>query len=350
MKAKNKIKIIIALLVIIVILNWSTISDFAKNNFDGIVGKATDIPEVVALPEETTVAPDVYFCPDDDCVRELMLWLDAAEDYIHCALFEVGLEELRDKLVNLSNDVEVKLITDDRYYDAVEDLDFARHDNRSGLMHNKFCVLDGKAVWTGSFNPTQRGNYHNNNNAIFYHSKNLAESYEAEFNEMWSGTFGKGDRSEHTEFVINGNDVEVYFCPEDWCANKLIYALQDAESSIYFMTFSFTHDDVGTQVLEKADAGVDIRGVFEKSQNNKYLEYPKFVNAGLDVRWDGNSANMHHKVFVIDNKTVVTGSFNPSQNGDRRNDENLLIIHDSSVAAKYAAEFEKVWEEAVESV
>ncbi|NQU78507.1 hypothetical protein HQ545_01935 [Candidatus Woesearchaeota archaeon] len=55
---------------------------------------------------------------------------------------------------------------------------------------------------------------------------------------------------------------------------------------------------------------------------------------------------MHHKVLIIDNKTVVTGSFNPSKNGDEKNDENLIIIHDSDVAEKYAEEFLGVWDAA----
>ncbi len=341
MKAKSKWKIVGAVLFVIIVLNWATFSDLWKNNKE----KLTEDVEEQQM-EENTVPPEVYFCPQDDCMTELLLWMDAAEEYIHCAFFEVGLEEVREKLVSRSQEIEVALIVDDRYYDDVSDLDFARHDNRSGLMHNKFCVLDGKAVWTGSFNPTQRGNFHNNNNVVFYQSSLLADNYETEFQEMWNGESGKGQRNDVTSFQINNKTVEQYFCPEDWCANKVIYALQDASSSIYFMTFSFTHDEVGKQVLLSAADGVEVRGVFEKSQNNQYNEFEKLAQAGLNVRWDGNKANMHHKVFIIDNKTVVTGSFNPSRNGDERNDENLIIIHDEEVAARYLEEWEKVWGEA----
>jgi phosphatidylserine/phosphatidylglycerophosphate/cardiolipin synthase-like enzyme len=341
MNTKTKYKILIALLIVVIILNWATISELVKNSNNSVTDR--NVEELPQIYNETTVASEIYFCPQDECLDEMLLWLDAAEEYIHCAIFEVGLLELQEKMFQRSEEIEVKLITDDNYYDEVKHLDFAMHDNRSGLMHNKFCILDGKAVWTGSFNPTERGNYKNNNNVVFYQSQYLAENYEKEFQEMWGGLFGKGERNEKTEFIINGKRIENYFCPEDWCANKVIYALQDAEKSIYFMTFSFTHDDIGEQVLERAADGVEVRGVFEKSQNNKYLEREKFLDAGLDVRWDGNSANMHHKVFIIDSKTVVTGSFNPTKNGDTKNDENLLIIHDPVVAAKYIEEFEMVW-------
>ena len=51
---------------------------------------------------------------------------------------------------------------------------------------------------------------------------------------------------------------------------------------------------------------------------------------------------MHHKVFIIDNRTVITGSFNPTKNGDTRNDENILIIHDEKIAGKYLEEFNEL--------
>jgi phosphatidylserine/phosphatidylglycerophosphate/cardiolipin synthase-like enzyme len=60
------------------------------------------------------------------------------------------------------------------------------------------------------------------------------------------------------------------------------------------------------------------------------------------VRLDGNPANLHHKVLIIDRRIVVTGSYNFSQNAETRNDENLLVIHNADVAALYLGEFERM--------
>ena len=54
---------------------------------------------------------------------------------------------------------------------------------------------------------------------------------------------------------------------------------------------------------------------------------------------------MHHKVFIIDNETVITGSYNPTSGGDERNDENMLIIHDKSIADAFLREFGNLWKE-----
>ena len=45
------------------------------------------------------------------------------------------------------------------------------------------------------------------------------------------------------------------------------------------------------------------------------------------------------KVFIIDNRTVITGSMNPTGSGDYKNDENILITRDKEVAEKYVGEF-----------
>ncbi|MBI1969670.1 phospholipase, partial [Candidatus Woesearchaeota archaeon] len=66
---------------------------------------------------------------------------------------------------------------------------------------------------------------------------------------------------------------------------------------------------------------------------------------GIPVQRDNNKYNKHQKVFNIDGKTVITGSFNPTKNGDTRNDENLLIIHDQNIAEKFEEEFAQLTEE-----
>jgi phosphatidylserine/phosphatidylglycerophosphate/cardiolipin synthase-like enzyme len=60
------------------------------------------------------------------------------------------------------------------------------------------------------------------------------------------------------------------------------------------------------------------------------------------VYLDGNPRNMHHKVIVIDGEIVVVGSFNFSDSADKSNDENLLIIYNRAVGAKFEEEFQKV--------
>jgi len=70
------------------------------------------------------------------------------------------------------------------------------------------------------------------------------------------------------------------------------------------------------------------------------------ASANVQVRTDGNPHVMHHKVIIIDRQTVIFGSFNFSDSANRRNDENVLIVHDPAFANYFVEEFETVWQEA----
>jgi len=48
---------------------------------------------------------------------------------------------------------------------------------------------------------------------------------------------------------------------------------------------------------------------------------------------------MHHKVIIIDNQIVITGSYNFSNNAEYENDENILIIHDPKIADLFYDEY-----------
>ena len=59
------------------------------------------------------------------------------------------------------------------------------------------------------------------------------------------------------------------------------------------------------------------------------------LNSGVPVRVDGAHAIAHNKVMIIDGETVVTGSFNFTKAAAEKNAENLLVIHDPSLAKLY---------------
>jgi phosphatidylserine/phosphatidylglycerophosphate/cardiolipin synthase-like enzyme len=148
--------------------------------------------------------------------------------------------------------------------------------------------------------------------------------------------------------TLNGTQVETYFSPDDDTAARIVALIHQAEKNIYFMAYSFTSDDIAAAMLEQAASGVTVSGVFEEGQYyaNTGTEFDRLLEAGLDVRLDGNGRNMHHKVIIIDEQTVILGSYNFSRNAETRNDENTLIIHNPEIAAQFLVEFERVFAKA----
>lgn len=219
-------------------------------------------------------------------------------------------------------------------------------DQREAIMHDKFTVVDGEWVSTGSWNYTDGDTYHLNNNMIVIHSAELADNYTNEFEKMFvAHEFGKSkSRSNpHPVLTIGGSSVQSCFAPQTSCANLIIQALNTAHTSIDFMAFSFTHDGIGNAMLARSKSGVNVSGVFETTgSHTQYSEYGKLKSAGLDVYTDGNPWSMHHKVIIIDDRIVIFGSFNFSESADTSNDENLLIIDNTSLAHAFTDEFHRV--------
>lgn len=289
--------------------------------------------------------------------EKLIAAIEKAKRSIDIAAYEFDLENVAQALSRAKErGVKVRMVTDTDNLDlpAVQMLSqvgiHVAQDKRQPIMHNKFVVIDGETVWTGSWNLTVNCTYRNNNNAIAIRSPALAENYTAEFEEMFAkGAFGPNSpaRTPHPKLTIDGTQVENYFAPEDKVGEKVIAQVRQAQKSIRFLAFSFTHDGIGQALMEKFKAGVKVQGVFEKRQaDEKYSEFGPMRDMGMDVLTDGNPYIMHHKVFIIDDQTVILGSFNFSRNADESNDENVLIIRNSDVAAAYQAEFERVYQQA----
>ncbi len=287
--------------------------------------------------------------------RDLAEAIRAARASVEVAAHQLNLWSLRDALIDAHRrGVSVRLVVESDYLDEPEVKALISAgvpvlgDRREGLMHNKFVIIDHREVWTGSMNFTINGAYRNNNNLVRIRSSKLADDYLTEFEEMFvDDLFGPGSTANtpYPSISLDGVLLEVYFSPDDGTAGRLIELIQGAQESIYFLAYSFTADDLAAALIARHRAGVSVAGVFEESQykSNTGTEFDNLKRAGIDVRLDGNRNNMHHKVFIIDQAIVVTGSYNFSRSAEETNDENTLIIHDLEWAQAFLTEFNTIY-------
>lgn len=54
---------------------------------------------------------------------------------------------------------------------------------------------------------------------------------------------------------------------------------------------------------------------------------------------------MHNKFAVIDRKVLINGSFNWTFQATKFNQENVTVLENETLAAEYAAEFERLWKQ-----
>lgn len=341
------------------------------------------LPQSTLPPPRATLPPELGFrgdlwtvlftpggVPGSDVaghyiMDSLIEYIDRARSSIDLAVYELNLTPVAEALVRAHNrGVRVRVVTDDEggmEADSEEDHgQFAllqaagievRPDTRSALMHNKFMIIDQAIFLTGSTNLTVNDVFENNNNSVIGYVPEVAAIYEREFEEMWNGEFGPKSPSQAGQAVIAVNDQPfvVLFAPEDDPFDTLVELVSAAQSSIRFMAFSFTNDALGLAMLERFQNGVDVRGIFEvRGSETEYAELPRLYCAGMAVRQDGNPQTFHHKVVVIDNYVVITGSMNFSDSAADSNDENMVAISEPSVALLYLEEFNRRWEEATD--
>lgn len=278
--------------------------------------------------------------------------LATAQRTLDVAVYEIELPIYADALIAAQErGVRVRVVTDTDYQDeaGTQALRAAGvpivADQRDPFMHNKFVVIDGGAVWTGSLNFSFNDAYRNNNNAILIRSTRLAENYTAQFEQMFTEQiFNEAITAPNPALNLSGTLVENYFSPRGGVAAKILDVLNTAQTSIHFMAFAFTRSDFSDALIAKAQAGVTVQGVMEKRQIAAGADaaWNAFQAAGLDVVEDGNTYVLHHKVFIIDQQIVVLGSYNFSRNAEDYNSENILIIHNAEIAQAYYAEWQKV--------
>ncbi|HEX2033122.1 MAG TPA: phospholipase D-like domain-containing protein [Chloroflexota bacterium] len=219
-------------------------------------------------------------------------------------------------------------------------------DQRGAIMHHKFVVSDGEVVLTGSWNFTDGDTYRLNNNAVRFTSRELAANFSAEFEKMFAQhAFGptKPKGVPHPLVQIGDARVETHFGSEEDPSVRLIQLIKGARRRIDFLAFSFTHEGIGEAVMERGGAGVAVRGVFETTgSETRFSEFGKLKERGFEVYQDGNPYVMHHKVFVIDERVTVFGSFNFSANAAESNDENMVVVDDPRFARTFLEEVERI--------
>lgn len=332
-------------------------------------------PIIVPVNETPTLLPvekwwDVYFTdpltikdsnnPAGSVEERLIQLINEAQSSIHIAGFEFSLTRVAEALIAAKNrGVDVRWMADDKngtQYDTqpgrgqfsmltgagIE----VKDDARSALMHNKFWIFDRQIVWTGSTNATVNGVYKQNNNVLVIRSTEVAYIFEREFLEMWNGQFGpRAPSTVGSQWaILDGTPIQVLFSPEDKAMANLIALVRDAKVSVRFLAFSFTDSALAQMMVERARAGVDVRGIFETfGSAGMSSELKTLWCAGLPVRQDGNASFLHHKVIIVDDSIVVTGSLNFSANADGVNEENVVILDNAEIAALYVQEFETLW-------
>jgi phosphatidylserine/phosphatidylglycerophosphate/cardiolipin synthase-like enzyme len=290
----------------------------------------------------------------------LLAFINGASTSIDITLYGLNRQSVVNALIAAHNrSVVVRVVGDDEaatgeYSSSYQALSNAEimvviDTSLSQIQHNKFLVIDGAIVWTGSTNFTDTGFTLNANNSIVITDTTLANVYSTEFAEMWAGNFhnSKTDNTAHL-FDYNGTGLESYFSPTDLVAFEVWDELAQADDTVHSAMFFWTDSVLTERTIERLNAGVEVYGVWDQlGAANISSADEALCDAGAQIKIYNFPGKLHHKFAVIDvngtDPTVILGSYNWTDSGAYGNDENTLIIHDQQLAQAYYQEWLTLW-------
>jgi phosphatidylserine/phosphatidylglycerophosphate/cardiolipin synthase-like enzyme len=229
------------------------------------------------------------------------------------------------------------------------------------LMHHKYVVRDGAAVWTGSTNWTLDSWTREENVIVTVESRALALRYLEDFEQLWTSRRVARSGKVDTPPVPPG--VAAWFCPRrgEKLAKRIARTIRSAQRRIRIASPVISNGPILTALAQVvSDGKIDLAGVVDATQISEVLyqwhqnhqesgipdaKGPLLRAALTGAPFSGKVTTpyapgsvhdyMHAKVSVIDD-TVFVGSFNLSHSGEM-NAENVLEFHDAGVADQFAA-------------
>ena len=228
------------------------------------------------------------------------------------------------------------------------------------LMHHKFAVRDGEAVWTGSTNWTDDSWSRQENVIVTVESREIAYAHTLAFGQLWErgAVEGTGKVDPRPENVA-GARVRAWFTPEhgEALSHRVAKHIGRARERVRVASPVLTSGPIlGTLVEVVNEQRCDVAGVVDDTQVDqvfgqwktngvsawkipllrRILEGAPF-SGKISTRWQPDSVHdfMHAKIVVSDDISFV-GSFNFSRSGER-NAENVLEIRDRGVADRLAS-------------
>lgn len=220
------------------------------------------------------------------------------------------------------------------------------------IMHNKFLTADYRWLWTGSTNVTHTclGSEYNANASMLIDSPELAAIYNREFAQMFEGLhfsiFKEEVETEPTIRYGDGTEVSVYFSPKGQAIESgVLPFIEQAQKTIDIGMFYLTHQAVVEALGLAVERGVRVRMISDAvAAAHPSSKVKELRNLGVQVRVENWGGKMHMKSAIADHKHVIMGSMNWTEAGNRKNDENTLVIRNNDrLARQMAAYFESLW-------
>jgi phosphatidylserine/phosphatidylglycerophosphate/cardiolipin synthase-like enzyme len=215
---------------------------------------------------------------------------------------------------------------------------------RSGLLHSKFMVVDDNVLLSGSNNWSSTGTTINEENTIVMTSVKgdpLVEAFQCHFDAAWAlNHAASGDCSTAT----------ARFSPSGAGRTLIRDGLRGAQRSVDVLMHHLLFDDLIRELAIAAERGVRVRIILNAADRNSYdsRNWQRLLAAGAEVRYKRNNDAafqlMHHKLAIVDEAVLLHGSGNWSGSAFFNNYEFYVRYTHDDVVPPFNNLFTRLWQ------
>ncbi|MDN5360728.1 MAG: hypothetical protein PWQ84_1791 [Thermotogaceae bacterium] len=272
-----------------------------------------------------------------DFIKEQTLSLIYNSQYtLDICVYSISDEEIINAIEKkVQEGICVRICTDNAYPLNMENVNIVY--DSGGLMHNKYMISDERLVWFGSTNLTPTSLEDHENNIIISDDIKLIQTFQNHFDQCLSGLF-KTERAEMGSPVLK-------FSPEEDCFDFLLSELSKAQKTVYIAMFAFSDNRIAHYLKVLSSKGVKIHILVDKDWNlsSIYSDIDDMARYA-SVRMDVSEALLHEKFIIIDERVLLTGSYNYTASAQTRNDEFLYKSKDRTLVKRFTQHFLNLWE------
>lgn len=139
-------------------------------------------------------------------------------------------------------------------------------------------------------------------------------------------------------------DLDSYFSPGDTCRNAITKQISTARQDLLVCVFTISDDIITESLIAAHRRGVAIRLITDNEKSfDKGSDIDQLAREGISLRMDTSPNHMHHKFMVVDQHSVLTGSYNWTRGAARFNHENIIVTKDPTTVRAFTHEFDKLW-------
>lgn len=157
-----------------------------------------------------------------------------------------------------------------------------------------------------------------------------------------AGLFGYVTLAEGAGPKKKSRKIDACFSPGGGCEDRIIEELGAATEQIRVQMYLFTSKPISDALVAAKKRGVKVQVILDKSQEKgTYGKWPVLRRDGVEILFDREHETANNKLILIDDHTIITGSYNFTRAAEEKNAENIVIINDEALFSKYLENFEK---------